>query len=183
MKHTKESLGVFLLLALTSVFASDHLSVWFEIARKGELKAAEEMLRNEPDILNKQDPKGYTALVLASYNNHRSLTLDLLKRGADPCSSDLKGNTALMGVIFKGHEDITFDLIDRCNVNIKNKEGQTALMFASLFGREKIARKLIELGADKELKDHEGRTAESLAESQWNRAMVLLLKTFNVIKN
>jgi ankyrin repeat protein len=51
----------------------------------------------------------------------------------------------------------------------------------AFFGRKEMVEKLLDLGADLDLKDNEGRTAVSLAKGQWNQAMVVLLKTFKVI--
>lgn len=177
---TKVILGAFLIL-LNSSFALAN-EAWFEAARTGDQIVMEKLLSESPNLLNQSDKKGYTALILASYHDHREATLKLLKKGADPCLTDLKGNTALMGVLFKGHKQLMHDLADKCDINHRNKEGQTALMFASLFGREEMVKIFLALGAEADLKDHEGRTAVSLAEGQWNQAMVSLLKTFKVIK-
>lgn len=170
-------LGALLLTISAPAFSSD----WFEAARNGDVKMLEQTMKENPALLHSKNKKGYTAFILATYNNQKAYAQKLLELGADPCASDEKGNTALMGVIFKGHEDISMVIINKCDVNHRNNEGQTALMYASLFGREKVAKELIKLGAKRDLKDHEGRDALSLAEGQWNQAMVGLLKTFRII--
>jgi ankyrin repeat protein len=53
-----------------------------------------------------------------------------------------------------------------CNVNHQNYAGQTALMMASLFGREEIIKLLLEHGANPGLKDNQGNTSIKLAQSQ-----------------
>ena len=175
-------LGFLLALFSDLSHSSGQTDEWFAAARNDEVMKIEALLQQAPSLLNLRDGKGYTALVLSSYHNHRALTLKLKSFGADPCLPDLRGNTALMGVIFKGHRELIIDLIGSCAVDHRNNEGQTALMYASLFGREDTVKLLIERGAHVDLTDHEGRTALTLAEGQWNKAMVSLLKTFNVIE-
>lgn len=172
-------LGAFLLVFPLMSFAQNE--TWFDSAREGDLQNLAGQLKAKPELINAQDEKGYTAFVLATYNNQNAYAEQLLKLGADACLTDKKGNSALMGVIFKGHQEIAMSLINKCDVNHRNREGQTALMYASLFGREKIATELMKQGAKKELKDHQGRDAITLAEGQWNQAMVGLLKTFRII--
>ena len=49
-------------------------------------------------------------------------------------------------------------------------------MFASLFGRTQIVNKLIKKGASVKSKDLDGRTAISIAEKQYNKEMIKILK-------
>jgi hypothetical protein len=51
-------------------------------------------------------------------------------------------------------------------VDQTNRFGQTALMFASLFGREEVAEKLREKGASPEVRDASGRSAADWAATQ-----------------
>lgn len=170
------------LVATMSVHSSDLSGEWFEASREGNIKVVEAILSSSPEFLKLKNEKGYTAFILSSYHNHRNLSRLLIKKGADPCEVDSRGNNALMGVLFKGHEELIADLIDKCDVNHANTEGQTPLMYASLFGREEAVKKLISLGARRDMQDRNGRTALSLAEGQWNQAMVSLLKTFRIIQ-
>ncbi|HXH32112.1 MAG TPA: ankyrin repeat domain-containing protein [Bacteriovoracaceae bacterium] len=172
---------IFLFLSFNGL-TSELEERWFAAARNGDIKQIETLLKESPENLNVQDEKGYSALILGSYHEHRDFTLKLMSMGANACLTDRKGNTALMGVIFKGHAEIINDLINKCDVNHQNNEGQTALMYSALFGRERVTQKLLELGARKEIQDHEGRTALSLAAGQWNHVMVSLIKAFHIIK-
>ena len=126
-----------------------------------------------------RDSHGYTALILAAYDEQPAAVDLLLARHADPCAADLKGNTALMGVAFKGELAIAQKLVGLCDVNTRNREGQTAVMMAALFGHTDIVRLLAERGADLRLKDASGNTAESLARQQGNAAMLALLDQLN----
>ncbi|MBC7538607.1 MAG: ankyrin repeat domain-containing protein [Bacteriovorax sp.] len=170
------------LFILFSNLASANEEQWYDAARSGNLDALTGVEAHDLKKLNAQNEKGYTAYILASYNGQNAYAEKLLKLGADVCLTDLKGNNALMGVIFKGYEAMALALIDKCDVNHRNNEAQTPLMYASLFGREKIAEALIKAGARVDLKDRQGRNAISLAEGQWNKAMVTFLKTFKIIQ-
>jgi uncharacterized protein len=120
------------------------------------------------------DPKGYTALILASYNGQESTTALLLSHGARVDAGDSeRGNTALMGIAFKGYALIAELLIDGgADVNKRNFAGQTALMTAALFNRIEIIDLLLAAGADPNLVDANGNTVVTLARSQGNQQLV-----------
>ena len=120
-----------------------------------------------------RDAKGYTPLILATYNGRRSTTDLLLARGADANSADDdRGNTALMGVAFKGYDEIARLLIDAgADVNLRNHAGQTALMMAALVGQTDIIEMLLASGADASLRDVAGNSASSLAAAQGNTSL------------
>jgi ankyrin repeat protein len=117
-----------------------------------------------------RDTKGYTPLILASYNGHECTTELLLERGANANNADDdRGNTALMGVAFKGYGGIARLLINAgADINLRNHAGQTALMTAALFGRTDMVAMLLASGADASLHDLVGNTASSLAAAQGN---------------
>ena len=52
------------------------------------------------------------------------------------------------------------------DINAKDKNGWTALMFAARNGYDKIAQLLIKSGADIKAKDRDGKTALSLAKEE-----------------
>lgn len=70
----------------------------FEAARSGNLTQLENLLGDPEVDVNAQNQKGYTALILASYNNQPEAVKFLLEKGADVNKPDSGGNTALMGV-------------------------------------------------------------------------------------
>jgi ankyrin repeat protein len=121
-----------------------------------------------------RDPKGFTPLILASYNGHAATTGLLLDLGADPAGADeARGNTALMGVAFKGYSDIARALLNAgAEANQRNDAGQTALMNAVMFGHDTIMEMLLAAGADPQATDIAGNSPVSLAAAQGNSAMV-----------
>lgn len=151
-------------------------SLFFDAVRIGDDQAVGALLRAGADIEG-ADARGYTALVLSSYNGHLSTTALLLDAGARPeGATDAQGNSALMGVAFKGYPDIARLLIDRgADVNYQNRAGQTAAMMATLFNQAAILDLLIERGADLGIADAGGNTAQRLALMQGNAALAARL--------
>jgi len=171
-------LGVFSLFSLiiyTNSMANE-IDV-FTASRNGDKVAIQNYIRHGGDI-NKTNAKSYTAFILAAYYGH-SPTLDtLLSLGANPCAVDKKGNNAFMGVSFKGHLQVAEWLLKNtnCDVNQQNHAGQTALMTASLFGREHIIKLLLTNGANPNIKDKRGNTSITLAQAQGLSHIVKIIK-------
>ena len=141
----------------------------FDAARMGRDDMIPALLRAGADIEGR-DPRGYTALVLASYNGRESTTALLLDEGAAPDGpGDATGNSALMGVAFKGYPAIAGLLLKAgAAVDRRNGAGQTALMMAALFDRSEIIDMLLDAGADPAASDAAGATPASLAAAQGN---------------
>jgi ankyrin repeat protein len=139
---------------------------WFQAAREG---------RGFP--IDAATPQGYTALILAAYDNQADTLRQLLAAGANACVADRNGNTALMGAIYKGEIDIARTLMGtQCNIDQTNNAGETALAFAALFGRFQLLPELVKKGADPNHIDARGSTAMQTVIAQGNRAAVEELK-------
>lgn len=149
----------------------------FSAARAGDLNAINSYVQ-ENGNLNIVNHKSYTPFILAAYYGQLQTLEKLLENGAEPCALDNKGSNALMGVAFKGHQDVAKWLLEEtdCDVNHQNYAGQTALMMASLFGREQLIKVLLEHGARPELMDHQGNTASKLAKAQGLSRVVEIIK-------
>jgi hypothetical protein len=153
----------------------DHYKeLYFAAARDGRVDLLQGMIKDGVPV-DLRDSHGYTALILAAYDEQPAAVDALLASGANPCAADLKGNTALMGVAFKGEPDIAERLVARCDVNARNRQGQTAAMMAALVGHADIVRLLAKHGADLRLTDNGGASADSLARQQGNAAMTAVL--------
>ena len=61
---------------------------------------------------------------------------------------------------------------DRIEINAKNNNGATALMWASLYGHETISEKLIQAGADLSVTNNKGETASSGACAKGHETIV-----------
>ncbi|MGI9280110.1 MAG: ankyrin repeat domain-containing protein [Endozoicomonas sp.] len=94
--------------------------------------------------VNVLNHKGYSALMVATYNGQPDVFNLLLSEGADPCLQDNRGNTALMAAIFRGELKMAYRLMkSECDTQQQNNAGQTAEEFARVFGQEKILEKIL----------------------------------------
>jgi hypothetical protein len=148
------------------------IALMFDACREGRDDVVPALLRAGVDI-ETTDARGYTPLVIASYNGQESTTALLLAEGARPDGPPgATGNSALMGVAFKGHEAIARRLVEAgADVNRRNGVGQTALMTAAMFGQAGIVDLLLAAGADAAVRDDAGNSARSVAAAQGNATM------------
>lgn len=144
----------------------------FEAARLGRTDIIEPLIKLGADV-NAHDKRGFTPLILAAYAGQMETAEALIAAGADACKPDAnQGNTAQMGVAFKGEDAIAARLLKAgCDINARNKAGQTALMMAALFNRSNQIEMLLAAGADPAIADASGRTAASVAQAQGNEAV------------
>lgn len=114
----------------------------FSLARAGDWEALQRLAAS-PTVVNQEDHKGYSPLMLAAYHGHLEAVRVLLAAGANPNGRDLGGSTILMGAAFKGHLAVVQALAEGgADVAAVNPKGQTALAFAQMFGRAEVARYL-----------------------------------------
>lgn len=148
---------------------------FFNAARMGDAAFLREHI-GEIEDLNVRDSRGYTPLIIATYNGQLEAAEILLEAGADVNASDYGGNTSLMGVCFKGYPEIATLLIRYgADLNLQHGNGGTALMFAAMFGRNNLLKLLLDHGADKYVRENRGLTAMDLAAQQGNAEGVELL--------
>lgn len=148
----------------------------FDACRQGNTEKIRELYEGNPAILNAEDHKGFTPLILATYNNHPQAVDFLLAKGAATDPADGFANSALMGVCFKGYTEIAQKLLDAgAAVNQTNSNGATALTFAATFGHLKIAEMLLQKGADVRARDSRGKSPLDHAAIQGNQEMYDLL--------
>src|SRR6202049_4093267 len=77
---------------------------------------------------NQTDDKGYTPLILATYNDNFEVAQLLLKHGANTEVKDHSGRTALMGASFKGNEREVKLLLDNgANASAVDSKGMTSM--------------------------------------------------------
>ena len=150
---------------------------WFDAARAGRVDILG-ALHDAHYPLDAKTHAGYTALILAAYDEQPAALDYLLQAGADPCVGDRNGNTALMGALYKGELAIARRLLKtRCPIDQTNNAGETALAFAALFGRLEILPDLVARGADPDHIDARGHTSLVIAHQQGNaEAAAALLK-------
>ncbi len=115
---------------------------------------------------------GMTPLMMASVWSG-SMVGPLLMRGAKADATDKQGRTALAGAIQGWNVDAIKLLASHgVNLNWQSEGGGTYLMLAATSGHSDSVRVLLELGANKSLRDKEGRTAGDYAKmnmSEWEK--------------
>jgi ankyrin repeat protein len=152
---------------------------FFDACRKGDKQQAERLFKSNPEVINAEDVKGFTPLIIAVYNNQPAVVDFLLKSGARADMQDLSGNTALMGVCFRGYQELVVKLLEAgVDVNQRNFQGATALTFAATFGHLDIADMLLKKGADINARDVRGKSPLDHAAIQENWQMVELIQQY-----
>ncbi|MBM7129661.1 ankyrin repeat domain-containing protein [Dyella mobilis] len=149
---------------------------WFDAARLGRVDILQALHEAQYPI-DSRTSSGYTATILAAYDDHPEALDYLLGAGADACQQDRSGNTALMGALYKGNLVVARRLLaTRCPVDQINNAGETALSFAALFGRQDMMRELVARGADPNHADIHGDTPLAVVMKQGNGDSATVLR-------
>ncbi len=133
-----------ILLAFTACAVVAHAQApnLFAAARTNDVNSARILLANKADV-NQQDDKGYTPLIMATYNGSYEVAQLLLEHGASTEKKDRSGRTALMGASFKGDErDVALLLQHGADEDAKDAKGLNSMMYAVMFGRISVIRVL-----------------------------------------
>jgi ankyrin repeat protein len=129
--------------------------------------------------INAKDNEGLTALINSIFNVNRSVTIQLLERGADPDLVGALGLTAVSAAVTYGDNESVMAILKRANnINTRDNDGNTALMWAVYNEHDNVAiiQALLDKGADVNLKANDGSTALSWALKKGNTETVALLK-------
>ncbi|MEZ0226825.1 MAG: ankyrin repeat domain-containing protein [Alphaproteobacteria bacterium] len=108
---------------------------------------------------------GQPPLEAAILNRHREAFDALIEAGADPLQYGKNGITLVMDAAWSGEAGVIPLLVKRGVVMNAQKEddGFTALMWAAFGGKGESVRQLLDLGANYDLKNNNGKTALDLA--------------------
>ena len=164
------------LLALQNKVSAQTKDV-FDLCRNGNTADLKTMLQQDTSLVNFKQSNGFTPFIIATYNGQVAVAALLIEKGADINAQDRSGNTALMGLCFNGNAELVKLLIkNKVLINQLNFNHASALIFAATFGHAEIIRLLLKAGADKTIKDSNGKTAYDQAVMQGNEAVAQLLK-------
>ena len=129
---------------------------------------------------NTEIGNGATSLHAAVENGHLDATSALLELGAKQLTS-MEGVSPLLLALQYRHPDIALRLLDvedalvRAHVNTPcPQDGTFPLFMASLYGYKRVVRKLLDLGANPNLKTSRGHTALSASRRYPNISEMLL---------
>ena len=157
-----------------SEFSDAPEAKFFKAAWTGEVKD----LHSAGGDVNTKDALGRTPLHIATEKGYADVAMFLVENGADVNLTDVNGNTPLIFIIHKsGNLEMTERLIAKgATVNVQNRTGETALMYAAWRGHSAIVKLLLENRADVTLKNRQGDTALMLAESRGHHDVVRMLQ-------
>lgn len=118
--------------------------------------------------LNAKNVQGGTAFLAASMLGKTSVVKMMLSLGVDPLVSDNKGQNALMLASFYGHLPVAEMLLQSTSLDVQARDvnGDTALIFAAQANRQHVTRLLLDHGALVSCKNKFNRSALDLARSE-----------------
>lgn len=150
-------------------------------AAHGSIDQVRILLERGVDI-NATAASGSTALSYAVLRNQREICELLLDAGADPNipDSDLQGGTPLIMATFgKGNPEMCIRLISAgANPNYRNKQGRTALYFATLFNKPH-KQEICELIVEAMLNFRDAKQNKSIDQKKSIEALMVSLRRMN----
>ena len=150
-----------LTLSVVQVNAQDiHEAAWH-----GDFEKVQELLKENPELLNARGPWGWTPLQRAVYFNHSNIVRFLISKGSDVNLTTPDGETALHWSLKCGHRELAKLLIRNNAVgDIQDQWGITPLQLTVENGYTEILRMLTERRMNLMVKEkHYGRTFLHLA--------------------
>ncbi len=167
-----------------------------EAAKNGDLKQFKTLLQNGADI-NSKNAKGLSPIHIASFSGSYEIVRFMIERGVN-INAEVGGWTPLEIAFAQNHRELAKLLLEAgsgfldaakkgeeqqiknilkngVDVNIKDKEGWTALHQAAFNGHIKIAKYLIQKYADVNAKEVDGWTPLMLASVNGHTKLVKLL--------
>lgn len=138
---------------------SDGRTVLISAAARGEIDVVNLLLSRGVDV-NVKDNRGYTALAHALEARYQEVEEALLKRPElDPNVGGLLGRPVLLAYVWRDNQKATERLLALgANVNLEDKDGDTALHGAAETGNVEIIRMLLDKGANINAKNKQGGT-------------------------
>ena len=165
---------VFLLL-VSFGYSQDKLDI-FDVARKGTLEQAKEILKTNPKAAVALNADGNSALLLAVYKNNNPVAQFLIDNGAD-INGTAKMGTPLMAAVVKGNTEAVKMLLNKkADINGFDDNGVTALIYAVQFGNIELVKLFLNNKADKKHTDKQGKTAFEYAVFAGNEEIINSLK-------
>ncbi|MGK6344017.1 ankyrin repeat domain-containing protein [Chryseobacterium sp. DT-3] len=163
-------------LSFSTISAQEKVKSIFDIARSGTVAEVKDLMKQDPDIINKTNESGFSPLILACYRGNNEVAEFLMDNVKDIDYNSSMG-TALMAVVFKGDLKLAQELLDhKSNVNTIDSQGTTPLIFASKLGNLEMVKLLVKYKANKTVKDKQGTTAFEYAVLSKNPELINQLK-------
>lgn len=142
-----------------------HLDL-FEAAALGDNERVQELVQQQPDIINTTAPDGYTPLGLASFFGQTETVKLLLAQGADvnqAAQNDWQVQPIHSAVAARNTEIARLLLEQGADVNARQQHGFTPLHTAAQHGDAELIKFLLEHHADINAQTDSGETAMDIA--------------------
>nr|CCM14496.1 hypothetical protein, conserved [Leishmania guyanensis] len=121
-------------------------------------------------LIDTEDATGQTPLLLAVGRGHLGIVRFLLESGADLMHQNRRGQSALHRAVNRGNVELVEFLVStsekknttnkaahRTWMDLRDNHGDSALFYASMDNNEEIGRYLLRHGADRELRNADGK--------------------------
>ncbi len=165
-----------LFLSMSFVSAQEKAKSIYDIARSGTVAEVQELMKQNPDIINQTNDSGFSPLILACYRGNVEVAKFLMDHVKDINYKSREG-TALSGLSVKyNRELVEYFLSKGANPNIADASGATPLFWAVKFGNREMTELLLKHKADKTIKDAQGMTPFEYALQTNNKEIINLLK-------
>lgn len=182
MKQLQKILVVCLLLSPGVALYGQSFNKKLHIpASKGDLKAVQKAIEKGMKI-DRKDIAGQTALMYASEGGHFEVVKYLVEQGADvnaESGNAGRGTALIYAAAANKYEVAEYLLENGANIDATTPvHNETALVWAVAFGHERMIKMLLEKGADKTIKNKEGKTVEDLAKELGKDLILELLSKY-----
>ncbi|MBO9692204.1 ankyrin repeat domain-containing protein [Chryseobacterium sp.] len=164
------------LLLSSLLSAQEKAKSIFDIARSGTVAEVQELMKQNPDVINQVNEGGFSPLILACYRGNVNVADFLIDNVKDVNYKSREG-TALAGLAIKYNKELVEHLLKKkADPNIADATGYTPLFWAVKFGNKELIEQLLRYKADKTKKDSMGMTAFEYALQTNNKEIINLLK-------
>jgi ankyrin repeat protein len=154
------------------------LTLLMQSVANGQKKAVDYLLTQKVNLELKNE-NGDTALAMALGNDQDQIAASLINAGAKTDVLGGEHKNTLMFIAASTNATKTLELLTKKapeQINLKNQKGEAPLHEAARYGSEKTLQILLSAGADKALKNNEGKIPLDIANSIQNEAAAKLLK-------
>src|SRR5690606_37192141 len=128
----------------------------FDVARSGTVEETQQLLKQNPDVINSTNPMGFSPLILACCRGNTDVAIFLIDHVKDINYRSPEG-TALAGLSIRYHKELAVALLEKnADPNIADANGTTPLIWAVKTGNEELVKLLLKYGAKKDQPDHMG---------------------------
>lgn len=156
---------------------------FIQSAEKGDRDAVALFLGSGVDI-DTRDERGWTPLMVSSFNGKEEVALLLIRSGADVHAKDTAGYGPLHWAAFNGYSSVVKLLLEkRADANARSNHGWTPLLQAATRGHLLAAGQLIAGGADVNLASNDGWTPLHKAAANGHSEIVKLLLAKGASRN